>query len=55
MADSQIATLLDFRYQQHYHAKRGQHGKGKNQEGRGAPNLILPVPTGTIIRDAASG
>lgn len=55
MADSQIATLLDFRYQQHYHAKRGQHGKGKNQEGRSAPNLILPVPTGTIIRDAASG
>lgn len=54
-ADSQIATLLDFRYQQHYHAKRGQHGKGKNQEGRSSPNLILPVPVGTIVRDAASG
>ncbi len=54
-ADSQITTLLDFRYQQHYHAKRGQHGKGKNQEGRSAPPLILPVPVGTIVRDAASG
>ncbi|MFH1756692.1 MAG: GTPase ObgE [Pseudomonadota bacterium] len=54
-ADSQITTLLDFRYQQHYHANRGQHGKGKNQEGRSAPLLILPVPVGTIVRDAVSG
>ncbi|MDH4265493.1 MAG: GTPase ObgE, partial [Deltaproteobacteria bacterium] len=54
-ADSQITTLLDFRYQQHYHANRGQHGKGKNQEGRSASPLILPLPVGTIVRDAASG
>jgi GTP-binding protein len=54
-ADSQITTLLDFRYQQHYHANRGQHGKGKNQEGRSASPLILPVPVGTIVRDATSG
>lgn len=54
-ADSQITTLLDFRYQQHYRANRGQHGKGKNQEGRSAPPLILPVPVGTIVRDAVSG
>jgi GTP-binding protein len=54
-ADGQLSTLLDFRYQQHYHAKRGQHGKGKNQEGRSAPDLILPVPVGTIVRDAQSG
>ncbi len=51
-ADSQTATLLDFRYKQHYHAKRGQHGKGKNQEGRSAPDLIIPVPVGTLVRDA---
>ena len=54
-ADRQITTLLDFRYQQHYHAKRGQHGKGKNKVGRSALPLTLPVPVGTIIRDAASG
>jgi len=54
-ADRQITTLLDFRYQQLYHAKRGQHGKGKNQEGRSGSSLTLPVPVGTIIRDAASG
>lgn len=51
-ADSQTATLLDFRYKQHYYAKRGQHGKGKNQEGKSAPDLIIPVPVGTVVRDA---
>lgn len=51
-ADAQTATLLDFRYKQHYYAKRGGHGKGKNQEGKSAPDLILPVPVGTIVRDA---
>jgi len=54
-ADGQLSTLLDFRYQQHYNAKRGQHGKGKNKEGRSAPDLTLPVPLGTIVRDSASG
>ena len=54
-ADGQLSTLLDFRYRQQYHAKRGQHGKGKNQEGRSAPDLLLPVPRGTIIRDGESG
>jgi len=54
-ADGQLSTLLDFHYQQHYHAKRGQHGKGKNQEGRSAPDLILPVPLGTLVQDTESG
>ncbi len=53
--DGQLSTLLDFRYQQNYQAKRGQHGKGKNQEGRSAPDLILPVPQGTLAWDAESG
>ena len=54
-ATDQITTLLDFRYQQLYHAKRGQHGKGKNKEGRGATDLLLPVPLGTLVRDAENG
>ena len=54
-ADGQLSTLLDFHYRQHYHAKRGQHGKGKDQEGRSAPDLILPVPLGTLVRDGETG
>jgi GTPase len=54
-ADAQLSTLIDFHYQQHYHGKRGQHGKGKNQEGRSAPDMVVPLPVGTLIRDAATG
>lgn len=51
-ADSQLWTLLDFRYQQHYRAERGQHGQGKNRTGREGQDLILRAPVGTLIRDA---
>jgi GTPase len=54
-ADSQLWTLLDFRYQQHYRAERGQHGQGKNRTGKDGTDLILRVPVGTIVRDAESG
>ncbi len=51
-ADSQLATLLDYRYQQHYRAERGQHGQGKNRTGRDGRDLVLRVPVGTVVRDA---
>jgi len=54
-ADSQLWTLLDFRYQQHYRAERGQHGQGKNRTGKDGEDLVLRVPVGTVIRDAESG
>jgi GTPase len=54
-ADSQLATLLDFRYQQHYRAERGQHGQGKNRTGKDGTDLLLRVPIGTVIRDAETG
>lgn len=54
-ADEQLATLLDYRYHQHYRAQRGQHGQGKNRTGKDAADLVLRVPVGTVIRDAASG
>ncbi len=44
-------SLLDFRYKQHYRAKNGQHGKGKNQHGKTAPALAIPVPMGTVVKN----
>ena len=54
-ADSQLATLLDYRYHEHHKAERGQHGQGKNRTGRDGEDLTLRVPVGTVIRDVASG
>jgi len=53
-ADPQLATLLDFRYQQHYRAERGQHGQGKDRTGRDGEDMVLRVPVGTVVRDADS-
>jgi len=50
-----LSTLLDFRYRKIFKAARGQHGKGKNMHGRNAPDLIIPVPPGTIVRDDETG
>jgi GTPase len=54
-ADPAKRTLLDFRYQRNYKAHHGGHGLGKNMYGRSAPDLIIQVPAGTIIRDEETG
>ena len=48
-SERNLNTLIDFRYQQHFKAKRGEDGKGKNQTGRGGENLYLKVPVGTQV------
>lgn len=55
IADPQLATLLDYRYLQHYRAERGQHGQGKNRTGRDGADLELRVPVGTVVRAADTG
>jgi len=55
VANENLNSLLDFRYNQHYKAKRGEHGRGKNQHGKNAPNLLIPVPIGTFIKDSETG
>jgi len=54
-ADPQLSTLLDYRYQQHYRAERGQHGQGKDRTGRDGLDMVLRVPVGTVVRDEATG
>ncbi len=44
-----LNTLIDFRYQQHYKAGRGEHGMGKNRTGAGGGDITLKVPPGTQI------
>jgi GTP-binding protein len=54
-ADPQLTTLLDLRYQKHYRAGRGQHGMGSDCNGRRGDDRVIPVPLGTVIRDAVTG
>jgi GTP-binding protein len=49
VAQAALNTLIDFRYQQHFKAKKGEHGKGAQRSGVGAPDMILKVPVGTEI------
>jgi GTP-binding protein len=44
-----LNTLIDFRYQQHYKAKTGMHGMGKNRAGARGAEVVLKVPVGTQI------
>jgi GTP-binding protein len=49
VTDPNLNTLIDFRYQQHFKAKKGGDGKGKNQTGAGGNDLIIKVPPGTEV------
>jgi GTPase len=55
VVDPGMSTLLDFRYRRLFRARRGQHGKGKNMHGRNGEDLAIPVPPGTVVRDADTG
>ncbi len=54
-ADSGLFTLLDFKYRKHFEAKNGEHGRGKDQYGRGGDDAVIKVPLGTIVCDEATG
>jgi len=49
ITDSNLNTLIDFRYQQHFKAKKGKDGKGGNQTGANGDDLLIKVPLGTEI------
>jgi len=55
VARRNMTSLLDHRYQQHYRAKRGEHGRGKDQHGKNSEHLLIPVPMGTIVKDFETG
>lgn len=55
VANPQLTTLLDYRYQQHHRAKNGEHGMGSDCNGRAADDMVLQVPVGTLIRNEQTG
>lgn len=53
-ATDELNTLLDLRYHRENRAKKGQHGMGKKMHGKNSEDLIIPVPVGTVIKDATT-
>ncbi|MEC0331908.1 GTPase ObgE [Paenibacillus macerans] len=49
--DEGLRTLMDFRYQRHFKAQRGEKGRNKSQHGANAENMIVRVPPGTVVID----
>lgn len=53
--DEGLHTLLDLRYQKILKADKGENGRGKNQNGKNATDLIVKVPLGTVVSDKDTG
>src|SRR6478672_2601137 len=55
VADVNLNTLIDFRYTRIFRGKSGENGRGRDQYGKGAEDIVLRVPVGTVFKDAESG
>ncbi|MCD7741539.1 MAG: GTPase ObgE [Ruminococcus sp.] len=55
VADDNLSNLIDFRYKRKYVAEKGKDGSSKNCTGRNAPDLVVKVPRGTVVRETESG
>ncbi len=51
VVDEGLHTLMDFRYNRHFKATKGENGMSKGMHGRGADDLVIPVPPGTVIKN----
>src|SRR5699024_5407583 len=49
--DEGLNTLMDFRYNRHFKAKRGENGMSQSKHGKNAVDLVIPVPPGTTVID----
>jgi len=50
-ADTDVSTLLEFRFQRHHRGPRGRHGEGSNKTGRSGEDRVIKVPVGTVVLD----
>jgi GTP-binding protein len=55
VGDRNLNTLIDFRYARRHEARHGEHGRGSDQYGAAADDIVLGMPMGTIITDLDSG
>src|SRR5690349_11926353 len=55
VADRNINTLVDYRFARIHRARRGENGRGADKYGRGAEDVVLRMPVGTVITDAETG
>ena len=55
VADTNLNTLVDYRYSRRHEAKRGEHGMGSDMFGAAGDDITLKMPVGTIITDADTG
>lgn len=55
VADRNLNTLIDFRFARRYEARGGEHGRGSDQYGAAADDIVLRMPVGTIVSDAETG
>ncbi|HED30438.1 MAG TPA: GTPase ObgE [Prosthecochloris aestuarii] len=54
-ANTQLSTLLDFRYRKNYEAGRGGHGQGSRKAGKSGRDIVIQVPSGTLVKNSVSG
>ncbi|MGI6262111.1 MAG: GTPase ObgE [Acutalibacteraceae bacterium] len=54
-ADDNLSTLADFRYKRKYVAQNGENGRGGRSSGKSAPDLVIRVPRGTVVKEAETG
>ncbi len=54
-ADRNLNTLISFTKRSHFKAERGEHGGGKNMAGATGAEVVIPVPLGTVVRNADTG
>ena len=55
VADSQLRSLIDFKYRSHFKAERGVNGQGSDRHGKGGKDCVIRVPLGSIIKDGETG
>ncbi len=54
-ADPGKMSLIDFRYRSHFKAERGRNGMGSDKHGRRGKDMVISVPTGSLVKDAETG